>query len=269
VEQDLIDERGNMGKLQSPTLITLGRMVRTFRDAAGLTQKELAKALDYTNGWVSNVETGQLRPRAEQVTALERALSLPAGALMNIYEQLDGEILPGWLREWVDEESQAGVLRAFELSLVPGLLQIEAYARALLPGDEASVAQRMKRQEILARDTPPTFHVVLDEAVLYHGRGGKDVMRAQLEHLIASVGPHLSLQVVRSEMNPRPRGAFAIATVDGADVGYVNTAIRGIVTSSREDLADLTASWEAIRTFALSQQESLDLIRKVIEEKWT
>ena len=49
----------------------------------------------------------------------------------------------------------------------------------------------------------------------------------------------------------------------------METAIRGIVTSSREDIADLTAAWEAIRTFALSQQESLDLIRKVIEEKWT
>jgi transcriptional regulator with XRE-family HTH domain len=52
--------------------VTLGRMVRTFRDAAGLTQKELASRLGYTNGWVSNVETGQLRPRPEQVTALEQ-----------------------------------------------------------------------------------------------------------------------------------------------------------------------------------------------------
>ncbi|WP_285618654.1 helix-turn-helix domain-containing protein [Actinoallomurus iriomotensis] len=244
-------------------------MVRTFRDAAGLTQKELAKALGYTNGWVSNVETAQLRPRAEQITALERALRIPPGALMNVYEQLDGEVLPGWFREWVDEETRAEVLRAFELFVIPGLLQIEDYARALLPGDEAGVAQRMKRQQVLETDSPPMFHVVLDEAVLHHGRGGKEVMRAQLEQLIAAVGPRLSLQVVRSEMNPRPRGAFTIATVDGADVAYVDTAIRGIVTSSREELADLAASWEAIRTFALSQQESLDLIRKVIEEKWT
>jgi transcriptional regulator with XRE-family HTH domain len=258
-----------MGNLRSPTLVTFGRMVRTFRDAAGLTQKELAKALDYTNGWVSNVETGQLRPRSAQVSALEKALGAPPGALMNVYEQLDAEILPGWFREWVDEESQASVLRAFELSVVPGLLQTEDYARALLWGDEAGVTQRMKRQEILARSTPPTLHVVLDEMVLHRTRGGKEVMRAQLEHLIASVGPRLSLQVIRSQANPRSMGTFMIATVDGADVGYVETAIRGIVTSSREDLAALTAAWEAVRTFALSQQESLDLIRKVIEEKWT
>lgn len=114
-----------MSKLRSPTLITLGRTVHTFRDAAGLTQKELAGALAYTNGWVSNLETGQLRPRSEQVTALEQALGTPPGALMNVYEQLDGEILPGWFREWVDEESQADVLRTFELALIPGLLQTE------------------------------------------------------------------------------------------------------------------------------------------------
>jgi hypothetical protein len=113
------------------------------------------------------------------------------------------------------------------------------------------------------------FHVVLDEAVLYQGRGGKEVIRTQLEHLTASVGPRLTLQVVPSDVNPRSTGAFTIATVDGAEVGYIETAVRGIVTSSQEDIAALTASWEAIRTFALSQRESLDMIRKVIEEKWT
>lgn len=254
---------------RSPTLVTLGRMVRTFREAAGLTQKELARRIDYTNGWISSVELGTLRPRAEQVTALEQALGLPPGALMYLHEQLDGEVLPGWFREWVEEESQANILRTFQLALIPGLLQTEAYARALLPGDQARVAQRMKRQEILARETPPTFHIVLDEAVLYQARGGKDVMRAQLEHLLASVGPRLTLQVVRSHQNPRSTGAFTIATVDGAEVGYVDTAIRAIITSSHEDIGALTAAWEAIRSFALSQQESLDLIRKVIEEKWT
>jgi hypothetical protein len=113
------------------------------------------------------------------------------------------------------------------------------------------------------------FYVVLDEAVLYHGRGGAEVMRDQLEHLIASVSPRLTVQIIRSEMNPRPRGAFTIATVEGGDVAYVETAIRGVITSSREDLTALAASWETIRTFALSQQESLNLIRKVIDEKWT
>lgn len=71
----------------------------------------------------------------------------------------------------MDEETQADVIRAFELAVVPGLLQIEDYARELLSRDEQKVAQRMKRQEILARETPPTLHVVLDEGVLHRERG--------------------------------------------------------------------------------------------------
>jgi transcriptional regulator with XRE-family HTH domain len=244
-------------------------LVRTFRDAAGVTQKGLASALGYTNGWVSNVENGQLRPRPEQVTALEQELGAPPGALMNVYEQLDGESLPGWFREWVDEEDRADVLRTFELALVPGLLQTEEYARALLPDDQAAVARRMDRQKILTRDPPPMLHVVLDEAVLYRARGGATIMRAQLEHLTASVGPRLTLQIVRSEKNPRSTGAFNIATVDGSEVGYVETVIRGIVTSGREDITELLAAWEAVRTFALSQEESIEFIRKVSEERWT
>src|SRR3569833_1712072 len=260
---------GNMTKRRSPTLITLGRLVRTFRDAAGRTQKGLASARGYTNGWVSNVETGQLRPRPEQVTALELQLGAPPGALMNVYEQLDGESLPGWFRDWVDEEEKADDFRTFELAVVPGLLQIEEYARALLPDDEVALARRMDRQKILARDDPPTLHVVLDEAVLYQARGGPQVMQAQLEHLIVSVGPRLSLQVVLSYKIPLSAVSFTNATDKDTEMGYVESAIRGIVTSSREDIAELFAAWEAIRTFALSQEESIDFIRKVIEEKWT
>lgn len=254
---------------RSPTLVTLGRLVRAYRDAAGLTQKELAGTLGYTNAWLSNVETAQLRPRVDQVESIEHALSLPKGVLLIVAEQLDAEVLPGWFRPWLDEERQASLLRMFELALIPGLLQTPEYAAALLDGDEEAVQARMERQKILTRDDPPMVHVVLDEAVLYRERGGKEVMRGQLEHLIASVGPHLTVQVIRSKVNPRSAGAFAIATVDGADVGYVETTVRGIVTSSREDMTVLINTWEVIRTFALPQQESLDLIRKVIEEKWT
>jgi transcriptional regulator with XRE-family HTH domain len=262
-------KRKEMTVRRSPTLITLGRLVRAYREAAGLTQKELAGTLGYTNGWLSNLETAQLRPRIDQIESIEHALSLPKGVLLIVAEQLDAEVLPGWFRPWLDEERQATLLRTFELALIPGLLQTPEYAAVLLDGDENAVRARMERQKILAKEDPPMVHVVVDEAVLYRERGGKEVMRAQLEHLIAAVGPCLTLQVVPSNVNPRSTGAFTIATVDGADVGYIETIVRGIVTSSREDVSVMIAAWEAIRTFALPQQESLDLIKKVIEEKWT
>src|SRR3569833_1803928 len=111
VVKDKSGGRGIMSRTpRSRTLETFGRLVRVYRDAAGITQKELAKTLDYTNGWVSNVETGQLRPRAEQVWLLEQVLNLLSGALMAVYEQLDSESLPGWMHDWVPEEGRAVVL---------------------------------------------------------------------------------------------------------------------------------------------------------------
>jgi transcriptional regulator with XRE-family HTH domain len=255
-------------KRHSRTLFTFGRLVRVFREAAGLTQKELASKIAYTNGWVSNVETGQLRPRAEQVRALERALEAPPGALMEVYEQLDDESLPGWMRDWTNEEAAADVLRWVELFVVPGLLQTEDYARALLFGSETAVEARMKRQEIFVRDTPPIMHFVLDEGVLIHEIGGPEVMRAQLEHLINLVSQRLTIQVVRSSRNPHANGAFIIATIGDAEVAYVETAIRGVVTSSRDDIASLTTSWESIRTYALPQEESIEFIKRTVEERW-
>jgi len=254
---------------RSRTLETFGRLVRVYRDAAGITQKELAKTLDYTNGWVSNVETGQLRPRAEQVRLLEQALNLPPGALMAVYEQLDSESLPGWMHDWVPEEGRADVLRWVELLVIPGLLQTEDYARILLNDDEAAVGARMERQDILTRENPPTLHFVVDEAVLLHEVGDARVMRAQLEHLVNLVSPpRLTIQVVRSSKNPHAMGAFILATMDGPEIAYVETAVRGIVTSSRDDIASLWASWEAIRTFALPQQESIKFIKETAEERW-
>jgi transcriptional regulator with XRE-family HTH domain len=235
-------------------------------------QESLATRVHYSKAWLSNVETGQVAPHAEQIVALEKALNLPPGALMNIREQFDAESLPRGCRPWTDEERRAAIMRTFQLALIPELLQTESYARALFPGDEASVQTLMVRQAILTREAPepPRLYCVLDEAVLHQARGGKEVMREQLEVLIAAVSPpRLTVQVVPSGRSPRSLGAFTIATVDGAEVGYVETVIRGIVTGNRDDIADLLAAWEAVRTFALSQQESIDLIQQVLAERWT
>lgn len=201
-----------MGRPPSPTLITLGRLVRTHRDAAGL---------------------------------------------------------PTWFRPWLEEEARASALRWVELSIIPGILQTEEYARALLGDDESAVRARMERQKILDREDPPRMHFVIDEAVLYRERGGPEVMRAQLEHLLKMVSRRVTIQIVRSKDNPHSMGAFTLATVDGSEVAYVETAVRGIVTRAREDIERLSEIWETVRAFALPQQESIEFIQKTAEERWT
>jgi transcriptional regulator with XRE-family HTH domain len=258
-----------MGNPPNPALTKLATAVRRHRKRAGLTQAQLAAQIPCSDKTISAAETGRERLSREMVLAIEAALHLSEGALLDLYDLLDVESLPGWMRDWVGEERRASCLRSFELAIVPGLLQTADYARVLLNGKDAAVQTRIERQSILAEDPPPTLRAVIDEAVLYRGKGGPQVMHDQLTHLVDSVSERLSVQVIPSDVNPRLSGAFAIGTVDGAQVAYVETAVRGIVTSGREDLTRLEEVWEAIRTYALSQQESVDFIRRTAEERWT
>jgi hypothetical protein len=162
-------------------------------------------------------------------------------------------------------------LRTYQLSVVYGLLQTESYARALLSGDEQAVAARLGRQAILHREdpAPPKLHCVLDEAVLHRQIGDVATMREQLAHLVASIGPRLSVQVAPTgAVHLGLKSSFTIADVDARQVAYVETAVRSLTLSTPEDLAEATDAWESVRTAALSQQESLELIKKAAE-RWT
>lgn len=258
-----------MGNPPSPALKKLAAAVRRYRKLRGHTQAQLAALIPCSDKTISAIETGRERPSREMIVAVEAALTLPPEALVDIYDLLDIESLPSWMRDWLIEERRASSLRNFEMAIIPGLLQTEDYARSLLKGDEAAVQARMERQAILTGETPPTLRCVLDEAVLYRNKGGPEVMHNQLKRLVESVSERLTIQIIRSDVSPRLSGAFAIGNVDGREVAYVETAVRGIVTGSHDDIARLEDVWETIRTYALPQQESLDFIQRTAEERWT
>ena len=176
------------------------------------------------------------------------------GALRELREQLRDHLksgsFPGWFDRWLDAEATAKALRTFELVAVPGLLQTEAYARAM-PGTqlmatadeiEEMVAARLARQAILGRDRPPTFWVILDEGVLRRPVGGPKVMPEQLQHLAdAARRPNIVLQIIprrpvptRAERRLRHRGLR-----DGPAVGYVDTASRGQIIEDADDIRAL------------------------------
>lgn len=259
-----------MNNSPSPALMKLAEALRRHRKLAGLTQADLARRIPCSDKTISAIETGRERPSRQMIVAIEEALKLSKYALVDIYELLDSEGIPGWMRDWVLEERRAIKLRTLQLVIVPGLLQTEDYARVLFRGDDAAVQARMERQAILAGETPPTLHVVLDEAILYREVGDSKIMHAQLMHLTECVSETVTIQVIPSDANPCPEGAFIIGTMENNDeVAYIETAVRGIVSNSRDDIAALNDSWERVRSHAMSQRESLDLIRKVAKERWT
>lgn len=156
--------------------------------------------------------------------------------------------------------------------MVDGLLQTEGYAHGLLGDDKAAVAARLERQAILIRTDPPPPKLlcVLDESVLHREVGGREVMYEQLQHLIASVSDQVAIQVVPCRKHRGISGSFMLATLeDRSEVAYLDTAARGMVTTSRHDLATVADAWESIRTYTHPQQDSLDLISRTAEQRWT
>ncbi|MGI5486775.1 helix-turn-helix domain-containing protein [Microtetraspora malaysiensis] len=248
-----------------------GRELRHYRQAASLTQAQLAEKIHFSESLISGVETGQLPASPEFAAVCDQALAT-RGALSRLLDWRKGQVFPSWFGKWRDKEQVATALRTYEPLLIPGLLQTEAYARVVLRGDETAVAARMHRQLILTREDPPppVLRCVIDEAVLYRPIGGPKVMREQLRHLVGVTGPRLSVQVVPQGMHSGLLGGFVIATLDGgADVLYAETAVRGIATSDHEDVGTAIERFEAIRTEALPLNMSLELIERTVEERWT
>lgn len=239
--------------------------------AAGLTQPQLAERIHFSVSTVSAVETGAMPASLEFATQCDRVLNT-GGALVRLLDWRKAERFPSWFGKWHQTEQEAISLRWYEPLLVPGLLQTEAYARAVLGGDDDAVAARLERQTILTRSdpAPPKLRCVIDEGVLHRPVGGAAVMYEQLHHLIDMVSPLISIQVIPHGPYEALLGGFIIATVKGGDeIAYVETAVRGLTTGEPEDVAAAAERFEAIRTDALPLRMSLELIKRTAEERWT
>lgn len=190
------------------------------------------------------------------------------------------EVSPEWLDRWQEIEEQATTLLWFEPLVVPGLLQVEEYARAVLRAGryhrtdvEDKVATRMDRQRILDRDDPAYLVVLLDESVLRRAVGGAEVMTDQLTRLAdAAEGGNTAVYVVPFDA-PASAGflsTFIVASFDGGnEVAYVDNQLRGEVVEQPDEVAMLRQLFERFRADARSKQESIDLIRRIVKDQWT
>jgi transcriptional regulator with XRE-family HTH domain len=191
-------------------LRVFGAELRHYRTRAGLSQDQLGARVYCSGDLVGKIENGQRAPARKFTADCDEIPELDTrGALMRLWEHLQDHMryraYPGWFHDWPGKEAEARTLRAFEPLLVPGLLQTENYARAVLRtrvGDtddeiEEMVSARLGRQALLARDRPPTLWVIIDEGVLRRPVGGADVMREQLGHLAeAARRPNVVLHAV-------------------------------------------------------------------------
>jgi transcriptional regulator with XRE-family HTH domain len=250
-----------------------GRELRHHRQIAGLTQAQLAVRIRFSESLISGIETGQVPAGRDFAAACDEALDT-GGALLRQLDWRKGDRFPVWFGEWPKIEAKATVLRAFQLSVIDGLLQTEAYASVLLDGDEGAVAARLDRQQVLSREDPPPpmLRCVLDESVLLRPVGDSKVMQEQLARLIAAASsPRITIQVVPHGVHPGLQGSFVIASLGAGngEVAYAEMAAQGQIVYGPKDIEALTDVWESVRTYALPQRDSLEIISRTADERWT
>jgi len=257
---------------RSKNLQVFGDQVRAFRLNAGWSQDQLGNKIHVSGTYIGKVERGEVRCQRKLAQALDAAFELP-NALTQLWDNLNlASAFPDWF-DWYRVESGARKLRTYQCLVVYGLLQTEDYARALLGGDEEAVSARMERQKILTREDPPPpqVEVLLTEGVLYNPVGGKEVMRGQLERLLAAMADGVRIRVVPGMTPPEGSvGAFVIAQMPNrSELAYVETALRGLSLSEAEDVDTLITAYDAIGAHALPVSMTRDLVVKVLEERWT
>jgi Domain of unknown function (DUF5753) len=234
---------------------------------------------------VGKIETGRRLPSDQFVAACEAVPELGTnGALHALREQLRDHLrsgpYPGWFDRWPQAEATALTLRWFELVNVPGLLQTEDYARAMLrtqvmaTDDEVEdmVAARLERQAVLARDKPPMLWVILDEGVLRRPVGGKWVMKDQLRALAeAARRPSVVLQIIplAAGAHQGMSGNFVIAEFgQGPPLAYQDTAASGQIIEDPGDIGAIGVMWDTLKSEALPRGTSLELLEEVAKS-WT
>jgi transcriptional regulator with XRE-family HTH domain len=197
--------------------LVLGSQLHRLRESRGITAEQAAEAIRGSHSKISRMEHGRVAFKERDISDLLSLYGVTAGeereALLLLaresgtagWWQRYADILPHWVEPYFGLEAAASFIREYELQFVPGLLQIEPYAQAVIrlgsrPSEEEVVRRteaRIARQEILRRAQPPTLWAVMDESVLRRVIGGPEIMRAQLRHLIEMCDhPAVTLQIL-------------------------------------------------------------------------
>lgn len=196
----------------------LGTQLRRLRERVEISRAEAGYSIRGSESKISRLELGRVGFKERDVSDLltlygvadpaerEQVLALARQANKPGWWHRYSDLMPKWFDEFVGLEEAAWRIQAYELQFVPGLLQTEAYARAVASHGrpevvdeevERRVTLRMQRQKVLARPNAPRYWAVIDESVLHRPIGGPAVLRAQIDQLLElTTLPHIALQVV-------------------------------------------------------------------------
>ncbi|MDT0380985.1 helix-turn-helix transcriptional regulator [Streptomyces sp. DSM 42041] len=255
-----------------------GSRVRRLRTAAGLTQEQLGARTHVVGTRITQVERSSgARPTQELARALDEVLGAD-GLLIDLWPYVYREAFPDWSRKFMELSARAASIREYAAHVVPGLLQTEEYAHAVLSvgrtlQSEEHLAERvearLQRQERLAERDRPELWVVLDEAVLRRPVGGTDVMRRQLRRLReAARDRRTTVQVLpfRQGQHDSLGGSMTLLTMpDREETAYLEGSNYGRLVEEPAEVQEHALIYDRLRAAALPPVLSLDMIRAAME----
>ncbi|WP_326599598.1 helix-turn-helix domain-containing protein [Streptomyces sp. NBC_01803] len=260
-----------------PLLRAVGKIIKTLRENAKLTQVEFGEAIGYGVEQVSSVERGRRAPKAQFIEAAERVLNA-RGVLKGIQEDIDKASFSSRLRQFVKVEGEAVEIHEYNPLVVPGLLQTEAYTRTLyrmrrpLLAEETieqNVAERMSRRVVFDRWPAPIMSFVIEESVLRRPVGGKSTIKGQYERILqVGVMRNVEIQVVPWDLEDHAQtyGMAALLELKDRKIAYSEAQGRSFWFTKRAEVREVEARYGIIRAQALTPRESCEFIEKLLGE---
>lgn len=269
--------------------ILLGAELRRLRELAEITPAEAAREIHASDSKISRMERGRTAFKVEDVAELlflygvadetvrEQLLSLTRRANQPGWWHGYNDVLPGWFQPYLGLEQAASRIRTYEAHFIPGLLQTEEYAAAIIelddfPPEEVDrrVNLRVARQRRF-RDNGLRLWAVVDEAALRRRFGDRDVMRGQLEQLLAYTKlPNLTLQVMPLDGSGHSTlNSFTVLRFPDPqmpDVIYVEQLTGAHYLDKRDEVDAYVLAMERLSVISASPRESIDLINNLLED---
>ncbi|HEX3964083.1 MAG TPA: helix-turn-helix transcriptional regulator [Trebonia sp.] len=249
-----------------------GKQMKKERLARGWSLREFAAHTGINIGHASRIENGKRPPTEKVAAACDAAFPERRGWFGEYYEELSTwSEVPAAFKDWTEREDSAATLRVWSPGIVHGLLQTEAYARALLstyPGVtseavSARLAARMARQRRLSAREVPTWFIV-DELSLYRQVGSPAIMTAQMRHILTvATMPNVTLQVLPAVAHPATGSEIIVAD----DSAYAEHAAGGFVYTG-ETVTALARTFDSVRSECRKASESTALLERMAEA-WT
>ncbi|MEU6374126.1 helix-turn-helix transcriptional regulator [Streptomyces sp. NPDC046909] len=252
--------------------------LKALREGSGLTLRELGERLGWDHSLLGKMENGQTLGGPEVVGALDQHYGTP-GFLVTLWELAlaDPAQFKEQYRRYMALEAEAMSLWHFAVSVLPGMLQTDAYAREVLAAGgiggqelDRQVEARVGRRAWLVGKEAPAFRCILSEAVLRTPLRNAGAWREQVAHLVAMAErPNITLQVL-----PLEAGLHALVSTDvmflkefsGRTTAYTETAYHGELVQEYGEVERLQRAYDSMRDLALSPAESLKFIGRMLEE---